>query len=115
MTLIESMMVPCHKRVKTSVPDGLLGQTNSWADGAAITAAIIKQQNNDGTEAEKPALSELYLIVVPAGTVLAFYDVIRRDSDGAVFRVLGDNRDTQPPAQSSVQITKVLAERWVEE
>jgi len=115
MSLIETMMVDCTKRVKTSASDGLLGRTNSWTNGTTFKAAIIKQQNQEDTEAERPDLNERYLIVVPTGTALAFHDVFKRDSDGAVFRVLGDVRDSEAPAQSSVQITKVQAERWVEE
>ena len=121
MTLIESMMTECVKRVKTSQSDGMLGHLNSWANsGAAFQAAIIKQANQQAKAyahdtAEKPDLDEVYLVVVPTGTALAFYDVIKRASDGAVFRITGDLRDTQAPEQSSVQIAKTTAERWREE
>lgn len=120
MTLIESMMVDCVRRVCASESDGLLGHRNEWTDGAHFRAAIIKQTNQAAAayqtaEAEQPALSELYTVVVPTGTALGFYDVFRRVSDGATFRALGDVRDTEAPIQSSVPIAKTVAERWEEE
>ena len=120
MTLIESMMSQCVKRVKTSQSDGMLGHKNSWTDSeVTFMAAVIKHTNRtEGSQltvAEKPDLSETYTVVVPTGTALSFHDVFRRVSDSAIFRMLGDVRDTEAPAQSSVQISKAPAERWVEE
>ena len=83
MTLIESMMSPCVKRVKTFQSDGTLGHLNSWADnGEPFMAAIIKQTPQLQTVAEKTELKELYTVVVHVGTALAFHDVIKRASDG---------------------------------
>lgn len=116
MTLIESMMVDCVRLVKTSTEDDYLGHDNDWQpDGETFRAAIIRQQPSDGTEAEKPTFHDEYTIVVYAGTALHHYDVFKRVSDDAVFRVTGDTRDTEAPAMSSVQIAKTTAERWIPE
>lgn len=112
MTLIESMMTDCVRLILTAESDGHMGHWNTWNEGGHFCAAVIKNAQQAVTEAEKPAVSEPYTVVVPAGTVLAFHDAFRRVSDGATFRVLGDVRDTQAPGQSSVQIAKVPAERW---
>lgn len=118
--LIIDMMTACTMRVRTGASDGKFGQTNTYADGATFQAAIIKQTGQQpasyqATEAERPVLDEIYTVVVPTGTALHHHDVFRRESDGAVFRVTGDARDTEAPAMSTVQIAKTTAERWAEE
>ena len=117
MTLIESMMVDCVRLVLSSASDDLLGHHNEWTDGAPFRAAIIKQAiSRDPPQpfpmAEQPVIKELYTVVVPTGTVLGAHEAFRRVSDGATFRVTGDARDTEAPAQSSVPIAKTTAERW---
>lgn len=112
MSLIESMFELCVMLDKTSVPDGIGGFNYNWVEGAAFDAAIIKQSNPTITVAEQQGLNEQYLVVLKAGVPLQFHDVFKRLSDNAVFRVTGNARDTEPPAQSTVQIEKVTAERW---
>ena len=112
MTLIESMMTDCVRLILTAESDGHAAHFNEWNEGGHFRAAVIKNAQLPVTEAEKPALSETYTVVVPTGTALAFHEAFRRVSDGATFRVLGDVRDTQAPGRSSVQIAKVPAERW---
>lgn len=118
--LILKMMVPCTRRIPSGEEDGLFGHAITYTDGDTFQAAIIKQTGQQPssyqlTEAERPDLAEIYTIVVPTGTALGHYDVFRRNSDGAIFRVTGDVRDTEAPAMSSVQIAKTTAERWDEE
>lgn len=113
MTLIEDMMVDCVRLVLSSETDGLLGHHNEWTDGDAFRAAILKHpEPAPSLVAGQPESKEQYTVVVPTGTVLGFHEAFRRVSDGATFLVLGDVRDTQAPAQSSVQIAKTTAERW---
>lgn len=121
--LIFQMMTQCTRRVPASTEDGLFGHHVTYTDGGTFQAAIYKQPGQSGrrvsdheqTEAERPDLEEVYIVVVPTGTPLHFYEVFRRDSDGAIFRALGDARDTEAPAMSTVQIAKTTAERWDEE
>lgn len=113
MSLIDSMMEQCVMQNKTSVPDGLGGFTYQWTDGAPFEATIIKQASPTVIVAEQQGINEQYLVVVHTGIPLEFHDVFKRLSDGATFRVTGDVRDSQAPAESTVQIAKVTAERWV--
>ena len=112
MTLIESMMVPCTRLVLTAEADGLFGRQKEYTPGAPFRAAIIKQVPAETTEAERPALRELYTVVLPAGTALAHHEIFRRDADGALFREVGDSRDAEAPDRSTVRIGKTTAERW---
>lgn len=113
MSLIDTMMEACVMVDKTTTPDGLGGFTRAWVDGANFRATIIKSSDIETREAQKQGLTEVYTVVTPKGTRLEYHDVFRRVSDGAIFRVTADNRDNEAPAQSTVQIGKVAAERWV--
>lgn len=111
MTLIESMMKPCTRLIETGATDGAFGRYTEYIDGEGFQAAILKKSAPEGVTAEQPSMDELYTVVLPAGTALEYGELFRRDADGAWFRVKGNPRDAEAPAQSTVQITKTTAER----
>lgn len=113
MSLIDEYMTSCVLMDKRSVPDGLGGFTYEWVDGAAFTAAIVKDTSMQARIAEKDGVTELYTITVYKGAALAFHDVFRRVSDGAVFRVTSNVTDSETPERATFQIGQVTAEKWV--
>lgn len=112
MNLVESMMEDCTMVDKKSTPDGLGGFTNEWVDGAAFKAAIVKNNTMEAKIAQKQGVTEMYQVTVPKGTPLAFHDVFKRNSDGAVFRVTSNIKDSETPKVASFQFGQVNAERW---
>lgn len=112
MRLYESMMEACTMLDKTSVSDGMGGYSVKWVDGAKFTAAIVKDNTTEGRIAAKQGVTELYTVTIKKGMPLDYHDVFRRDSDGAVFRVTSNIKDSETPAVSSFQIGQVSAERW---
>ena len=112
MTLIEGMMESCVMMDKTSAPDGMGGFTYKWVDGAEFSATFIKASSPEITLAEMQGASEQYTVVTYSNVTLDYHDVFKRTSDNAVFRVTGFNRDAEAPEVSSIQISKVTAERW---
>ena len=113
MSLLSSMMEDCRLMDKTSVNGGLLGRQDTYAPGAAFKATIIKASSEQALLAEKQGVGEVFTVVTEKGFGLAFHDVFRRESDQAIFRVISNQRDSEAPAASTVQIGKVTAERWV--
>jgi len=112
MRLFEKMMEDCTMLDKKSKADGLGGFKNTWEDGAKFKAAIVKNNTLEAKVAEKSGVTELYTITVAKGTPLVFHDVIRRNSDGAIFRVTSNIKDSEAPSVASFQIGQVSAERW---
>lgn len=112
MSLIDTMMEKCTMLDRQTVSDGLGGFTHQWTDGAAFDAAIVKDNTLAGRVAEKDGVTEVYTVTVPKGLTLEFHDVFRRESDGAVFRVTSNIRDSEAPAVSTIRIGQVSAERW---
>lgn len=113
MNLIESMMEDCVFLNKVKVDDPVGGYKDDYQSGITFKAAVIKTNTTETQIAEKSGMSEIFNIVTDKSMVLEFHDVIRRVSDGEIFRVTSRAVDSQAPAASTVQIAKVTAERWV--
>ena len=110
--LFEEMMEPCIMMDKTSVPDGQGGFDYDWTEGASFDAAIVKNTSLNAIIAEKEGVTEIYTITVYKTTTLDFNDVIKRVSDGAIFKVTSNMKDSETPARSSFQIGQVSAKKW---
>lgn len=112
MTLVESMMEDCTMIDKKTVEDDLGGFTTKWVDGAVFRAAVTKSRTIQTKIAEKQGVTEVYQITVKKGTPLAFHDVVRRNSDGAVFRIKSNIKDSETPEVAGLKLGVVDAERW---
>lgn len=113
MNLLESMMDSCTMLDRITSGDGVLGRVTHWQDGATFTATIIKDSSTEAVVAEQQGVNELFTVVTQKGFGLEYHDVFRRNSDGAIFRVLSHQVDSEAPEASTVKIGKVTAERWV--
>lgn len=112
MNLLESMMESCTMLDRVTASDGVFGFSFRWADGATFDATIIKASTTEARLAEKLGVTEVYTVVTAKGFGLAYHDVFRRNSDGQIFRVTENQRDSEAPEASTVKIGKVSAERW---
>lgn len=110
--LIFDVMVDCCFVDKVHVPDKLGSYTTQWTDGAPFKAAIIEDSSIEAVVAEKQGLTEIYTVVTNKDLKLDYHDVIKRLSDGDIFRITSNNKDQKAPAASTIPIAKVRAERW---
>ena len=76
-------------------------------------AAIGKNNSSEQLVAEQQGVAEAFRVIVNEGFALDYHDVFRRVSDGQVFRVTSNAKDSDAPKASTVQIAKVTAEKWV--
>lgn len=113
MMLWQEYMTPCVRLNKVSAADGIGGYSYSWQEGETFSAAVTDKATAAARTAEKPDVTETYLVTVARGVSLAFHDVFRRVSDGAVFRVTSNVTDAHTPDRATFQIAQVTAERWV--
>ena len=112
LNLLDSMMEKCRILNHVREDDDYGGYTDEWTDGASFDATIIKNTTTDATIAEKQGIKEIFTIVTKRSFQLDFHDVFRRISDGQLFRVTSNARDSEAPDMSTVQIAKVTAEKW---
>ena len=113
MRLINQMMEKCNILNRARVDDEYGGYKEVWTVGASFDAAIIKNSTTEALIAEKQGITEMYTVVTSKQFELSYNDVFKRVSDGQVFRVTSNDRDSEAPAMSTVQISKVTAEKWV--
>ena len=112
MSLIDNMMTECTLLQKVRESDGEGGFTVSWEDGAQFQAAIVLDNSELARVAEQEGNKRQYTITTSRAAVLDFHDVLRRESDGAIFRVTSMGGETVSPIVSTLDISQVRAERW---
>ena len=113
MSLIDTMKTACTMLDRRTLADGMGGYTQTWVDGAAFQAAIVKDSSMQARLAEKQGVTEVYTVTTDRTVPLEFHDVFRRESDGAVFRVTSNITDSVTPSVATFQFGQVTAEKWV--
>ena len=112
MSLLSEAMETCTMIDKTTVSDGRGGYETSWVDGASIKAAIVLNSSLEARRAEAQGVTALYTITTSKGVNLQYHDVLRRESDGKIFRVKSDGDDDKTPASARLNMRQVSAEEW---
>lgn len=97
---------------KTTSPDGYGGYVVIWKDGAKFKAAIVLDSSMQARIAEKDGVTALYTITTNRQINLQFHDIIRRESDGKIFRITSDGDDKKTPRSASLDMRQVSAEEW---
>ena len=113
MSLIDEAMTTVVLMEKTRQPDGEGGFITEWVDGVAFEAAITFDTSMESRIAEKQGVTSRYTITTNKNAKLEFHDVIRRFSDGKVFRISSDGDDVQTPDRATFQFLQVTAEEYV--
>jgi len=113
LSLLDSMMEKCCilNHIREDDPYG--STVDYWSDGASFDATIIKNSSTEAVIAEKQGVTETFTVVTRKSFLLEYHDVFRRLSDGQIFRVTSNAKDSEAPEASTVKITKVTAEKWV--
>lgn len=112
MSLIDDMKTPCVFMEKTRTPDGEGGYITAWAEGSELETAITFNSSMQARVAEKSGVTSLYTVTVDKKVVLEYHDVIKRLSDGKIFRVTSDGNDIQTPERAMFQFSQVTAEEY---
>ena len=87
--------------------------STGWKDVLIFSAFVRKESAPEITIAEQQGVKEMFTVTVPSDVTLAYHDVFRRVSDGAIFRLVSNTNDGQTLEASSVPIAKANCERWV--
>lgn len=112
MSLYEDMMTPCVRMERKESDDGEGGTRTEWIEGEPIKAAIVRDTSTAAKVAEKEGVTSVYTITTKRNVLLGFHDVIKRLSDGRIFRVTSDIGDKVSPGMSLIDISQVTAEKW---
>lgn len=110
--LLDAMKDACVMMDKTTVGDGMGGFTMQWVEGATFDAVIRKDSAPEQVVAQQQGVNEMFTVIVERTVPLEYYDVFKRLSDGAIFRLTSNTKDATAPAMSTARIAKATAERW---
>lgn len=115
MSMIEESMEDVCFMEKQRVPDGEGGfMPGGWTEGIVFRAAITFDTSMQARIADKQGVRSLYTVTTAKNARLEYHDVLKRLSDGKVFRITSDGDDKQTPARAVFgQYLQVTAEEWV--
>lgn len=112
MSLLSDSMEDFVMMDRTTVPDGYGGYTSVWNDGVTFKVAAVLDTSMQARIGEKQGVTALYTLTTPKAMNLQYHDVIRRLSDGKIFRVTSDGDDKKTPASAVLDMRQVSAETF---
>lgn len=101
----------CYVNV-SKVPDGEGGIETMWTDGAEFQANAYKINSTQEKIAEKMGVTSLYTITTKKNICLEYHEVIKRLSDGEIFRITSESKDNKTPDSATLDMRQVSAEKW---
>lgn len=113
MSLLDEAMETFCMIDKVTVSDGEGGYIAQWQEGAEFTAAARLDNSLQARTAKAAGVKDLYTITTRKNVTLDFHDVVKRVSDGQVFRVTSNGNDQKTPDSAYLNMRQVSAESWV--
>ena len=113
MSLLNNAMEDVALLDKVRTSDGEGGFIEDWIESVLFKAAITFDTSMESRIAEKQGVSSRYTVTTGKNAKLEYHDVIKRLSDGKVFRITSDGDDKQTPKTATFQFLQVTAEEWV--
>lgn len=110
--LYEQMMEAFCYIEKVRIADGEGGFITTWTEGAEFSAHAAFDTSIEARTGAAAGVSSLYTITAPKSVELEYHDVIKRASDGKIFRVTSDGDDVVTPPMSTLSFLQVTAEEW---
>lgn len=112
MSLLYDAMETFHYIDKSTQPDGYGGVSTVFVEGAEFKAAVTLDTSIEARVGEKQGVTALYTVTTRRAINLQYHDVIRRVSDGKVFRITSDGDDKKTPKGAGLDMRQTSAEEW---
>lgn len=112
MSLFDAMTEQFIILDKQSVSDGEGGFDTVWSEGATINAILTLDTSMQAKRAEREGVTSVYTLTTPRDIILDFHTVLKRASDGSIFRTTTDGGDKKTPSVSTLNMAQVSAEKW---
>lgn len=112
MSLLEAAYETFVMMDRTSGRDEYGTFTREWREGAEIQAAATLDTSIEARVAGVQGVTSLYTIITRREINLEYHDVLKRRSDGKIFRVTSDGDDKRTPTGAGLDMRLVTAEEW---
>lgn len=112
MTLYERMMQTFCIVTKERVSDGEGGYETKYVDGKEFEASVVRDTSTEARIAEHDGVTSQYTVTTHKDVTLNFHDVIKRKSDGLIYRITSQGGEVLSPSSPVIDIAQVSAEKW---
>ena len=112
MSLLEESFESFTLLNKIHADDGYGGTITEWEDGASINGAMVLDGSSAAVIAQAIREKSSYTFTVRKHIELDLYDVLRRDSDGKIFRITNDSDEKKTPNSAGLNMRQYAAEEW---
>lgn len=112
MSLLDSAMEAFCFIDKLRKPDGEGGYDVVWSEGAEFQANARFDSSMQARRAEKEGVTSLYTITTRKDINLEYHEVIKRISDGKIFRITSDGDDNKTPNTATLNMRQASAEEF---
>lgn len=113
MSLLDNAMEDFYFMDKTKVDDGYGGYINQWVQNEKpFRAALVFDISMQARTAQAQGVKSTYTLTTSKAIVLDYHDVIKRVSDGKIFRITSDGDDKFTPQVATLDMRQVTAEEW---
>lgn len=112
--LIDDFMETFTELTPIQTSDGEGGTVTTWMEGDKFLGAAVKGSMPEMVAAERAGEAPEYTLTISATTLvkLAYHDVVKRDSDGMIFRMTSSTSDSRPPKCATFDFLQVRCEAW---
>lgn len=112
MSLIDAFSEAFVMLVQADTDDNYGGFGSTFTEGDEFQAASVLDSSVQAKTAAVQGVTALYTITTSRSVNLKFHDVIKRKSDGKIFRITSDGDDKKTPATTLLDMRHVSAEEW---
>ena len=112
MSLLENAYEDFTILNKSIIDDGYGGVTTTWTDGATIQGAMVFDNSAQMKTAMAAGYKAAYTLTVKKHIELDFHTVIRRESDGVIFRLVSNSDDKKTPESAGLNMRQYSAEEF---
>lgn len=112
MSLLDEAMEAFTILDRHTTDDGYGGVITEYVDGAQIQGAMVLDTSNQMKVAQALGSTSAYTFTVRKNIELDYHTVLRRESDGQIFRLLSNTDDKKTPQSAGLNMRQYFAEEW---
>lgn len=108
--MLSDFFIPFNLQSRTPAPDGFGDVIWTYADAVPFMAGISTNSSDEAQIAYRNGLKTIYTIVLRKNLTLRQEDVVKRVTDGKLFRITSNAVDMATPAKANESYWQVTAE-----